>query len=445
MIDCGKGLTIYQDEEMMTSETEYEGTHVARLPRGSELRRQVEEIVNGTPVVDMHTHLFAPQFGKMNLTGIDELLTYHYLIAELFRSSKVNTEIFWRMSKSEQADLVWRSLFVENSPISEATRGIVTIISELGLNPNANDLTEAREFFEAYDTQELIDHVFDLAKVSDVVMTNDMFDARETQVWRSGTSIDRRYHAALRMDRLLNDWENTSAKLKELGYKVDAKLDGESVGEVRRFIDQWIQSMSPLYMAVSLPDDFLFPHNDIRDRVIREVVLPTAREHRLPFAMMIGVRRRVNSALRDAGDGVGRADLRTVERMCDENPDLRFLATFLSRENQHELCVSARKFSNLMPFGCWWFLNNPSIASEITLERLEMLGTSFIPQHSDARVFEQLIYKWKHSRRFIADSLTTTYERLLESGRPVTHKEIERDVKRLFSGNFREWVGMQPA
>jgi len=239
-------------------------------------------------------------------------------------------------------------------------------------------LTEAREFFEAYDTQELIDHVFELANVSDVVMTNDMFDAGETQVWSSGTSIDRRYHAALRMDRLLNDWENTSAKLKELGYKVDAKLDGESASEVRRFLDAWIERMSPVYMAVSLPDDFLFPHNDIRDRVIREVVLPTAREHRLPFAMMIGVRRRVNSALRDAGDGVGRADLRAVERMCDENPDLRFLATFLSRENQHELCVSARKFSNLMPFGCWWFLNNPSIASEITLERLEMLGTSFI-------------------------------------------------------------------
>ena len=429
----------------MTSETEYQGTHIARLPGGSELRRQVEEIVNGTPVVDIHTHLFAPQFGKMNLTGIDELLTYHYLIAEVFRSSKVNTEIFWRMTKSEQADLVWRSLFVENSPISEATRGIVTIISELGLNPNANDLTEAREFFAAYDTQELIDHVFDLANVSDVVMTNDMFDARETQVWSTGTSIDRRYHAALRMDRLLNDWENISAKLKELGYKVDAKLDGESASEVRRFLDAWIERMSPVYMAVSLPDDFLYPHNDVRDRVIREVVLPTAREHRLPFAMMIGVRRRVNSALRDAGDGVGRADLRAVERMCDENPDLRFLATFLSRENQHELCVSARKFSNLMPFGCWWFLNNPSIASEITLERLEMLGTSFIPQHSDARVLEQLIYKWKHSRRFIADSLTTTYERLLESGRQVTHNEIERDVKRLFSGNFREWVGMQPA
>lgn len=101
---------------------------------------------------------------------------------------------------------------------------------------------------------------------------------------------------------------------------------------------------------------------------------------------MVGVRRGVNSALRSAGDGVGRADVGALERMCAEYPDVRFLATFLSRENQHELCVAARKFSNLMPFGCWWFLNNPSIISEITRERLELLGTSFIPQHSDARI-----------------------------------------------------------
>jgi hypothetical protein len=121
---------------------------------------------------------------------------------------------------------------------------------------------------------------------------------------------------------------------------------------------------------------------------------------------------------------------------------VRFLATFLSRENQHELCVAARKFSNLMPFGCWWFLNNPSIVSEITRERLELLGLSFIPQHSDARVLEHLICKWSQSRADIAAALSERYERLRESGRPVTRDEIARDVKRMFSGNFRDWVGL---
>jgi hypothetical protein len=156
--------------------------------------------------------------------------------------------------------------------------------------------------------------------------------------------------------------------------------------------------------------------------------------------MMIGVRRAVNPALRGAGDGLGRADVRAVEVMCAENPDVRFLATFLSRENQHELCVAARKFSNLMPFGCWWFLNNPSIIHEITRERLELLGPSFIPQHSDARILEQLIYKWRHSRRVIGEALCESYEQLLRSGRAVTRAEIERDVARMFSGNFRAWV-----
>ncbi len=112
----------------------------------------------------------------------------------------------------------------------------------------------------------------------------------------------------------------------------------------------------------------------------------------------------------------------------------------LSRENQHELCVYARKFRNMMPFGCWWFLNNPSIVEEITRERLEMLGTSFIPQHSDARVLEQVIYKWRNTRRTMAPILADSYRRLSEDGRAVTTREIRRDITRLFRGNFAEFT-----
>jgi len=94
-----------------------------------------------------------------------------------------------------------------------------------------------------------------------------------------------------------------------------------------------------------------------------------------------------------------------------------------------------------MPFGCWWFLNNPSIVAEITTERLELLGTNFIPQHSDARVLEQLIYKWKHSRGVIADCLANSYDQLALAGRVATRAEIERDVGHLFAGNFQRIVG----
>jgi hypothetical protein len=170
------------------------------------------------------------------------------------------------------------------------------------------------------------------------------------------------------------------------------------------------------------------------------VILPTCRAHNLPFAMMIGVRKRVHPALGDAGDSLGQADPAAVERICLENPDNRFLVSMLARENQHGLCVAARKFSNLLPFGCWWFLNNPSIVSEITRERIELLGTSFVPQHSDARILEQVIYKWTHTRRVMVDVLEEAYKALTLDGRTVTTAEIQRDVDTLFHGNFNQWL-----
>jgi hypothetical protein len=113
----------------------------------------------------------------------------------------------------------------------------------------------------------------------------------------------------------------------------------------------------------------------------------------------------------------------------------------LARENQHELAVAARKFGNLMIFGCWWFLNNPSLVDEITRMRTELLGTSYVPQHSDARVLEQLIYKWRHSRQLIAQVLVDKYCDLAETGWKTSDQEIRRDVHHLLHENFEKFVG----
>src|SRR4026208_32525 len=88
------------------------------LPEVAQLKREVAEVVKTTPVIDIHTHLLAPQFGEMSLFGIDELLTYHYLIVETFRSREITPEEFWAMNTAEQPDLVWKSLSVENTPPS---------------------------------------------------------------------------------------------------------------------------------------------------------------------------------------------------------------------------------------------------------------------------------------------------------------------------------------
>ena len=112
----------------------------------------------------------------------------------------------------------------------------------------------------------------------------------------------------------------------------------------------------------------------------------------------------------------------------------------LARENQHELCVAARKFGNLMVFGCWWFLNNPCLIEEIDRMRIELLGTSFIPQHSDARVLDQLLYKWDHSRKIIGKVLIDKYDDLADTGWSVNQAEIERDVRLLVRDNFLNFL-----
>ena len=417
----------------------------ALLADPRELRREVEGAVAAAPVTDMHTHLFAPQFGGLNLWGVDELLTYHYLVAELFRSSAVTPEEFWALAKPRQADLVWESLFVRQTPLSEAARGVVAVLSALGLDSRAGDLKEARDFFRGRRAEDYLELVLKLSGVAGVVMTNDPFDEAEAGLWEAGAEPDPRFRAALRIDPLLVGWPEASLKLAARGFEAGPDLGGRSAAEARRFLDAWVARVRPLYLAVSLPDDFDFPADadPLRGRVLSEVILPTCREHDLPLALMVGVRRGVNPRLRAAGDGLGRADVGAVERACAAHPGVRFLVTFLSRENQHELCVSARKFANLLPFGCWWFLNNPSIIEEVTEERVELLGTSFIPQHSDARVLDQLVYKWAHSRRVVGEVLCRSYERLLADGRAVTRAEVARDVERLFRGNFARWVGIE--
>lgn len=400
----------------------------------------VEEVVASTLLTDMHTHLYPPVFGKIGLWGIDELLTYHYLEAELFRYSKTTPEQYWALSKREQADAIWRTLFVENTPVSESCRGAIAVLSAFGLPTDSADLREARAFFASRSIEDHIRHVFQLAGVRTVVMTNDPLDPEEGPVWMSGVPADPTFLPVLRLDRLLREWSSPWEQIRSQGYKVDDLGSATCIKEIRRFLADWHARMRPVYMAVSLPDTFQFPNDTVYGRIFREAVLPSCREFDLPLSLMIGVRRQVNPRIRLAGDAVGRADLRALENLCRDYPDNRFLVSVLSRENQHELCVYARKFNNLMPFGCWWFMNNPSIVEEITRERIEMLGSSFIPQHSDARVLEQLIYKWRNTRRTLIRILTNSYSLLSDDGRGISRDEIRRDVQRLFYSNFETWI-----
>jgi len=404
------------------------------------LQTRVSRIVQATPVHDIHTHLYDPAQGEMLLWGIDELLVYHYLVSEASRQMTVPLERFWSASKQEQAAYVWEALFTEHSPISEACRGVLTTLNLLGIDPRKNDLKNLRSWYASQNPQDFINHILEKANIASICMTNSPFDPIERPTWDRGFQRDPRFVAALRIDPLLVAWPETSVWLREQGYAVSRELTPQTLGEVRRFLGDWTQRIDSRYCMVSLPPSFAWPADSEIARLIEGAVLPHCRDQGQAFALMMGVKRAVNPRLRMAGDGVGLADLNALQALCAAHPENRFVVTCLARENQHELVVLARKFPNLHPFGCWWFTNTPQLIREITTMRLELLGTSFTPQHSDARVLDQVLYKWQHSRSILAEALTEKYTATAAAGWEVTDPEIQRDVTELLGGGFQRFL-----
>lgn len=411
----------------------------------------------------------------------------HYLVAEYFITAPptLTPQDFYGLTKQKQADLIWESLFLQRSPVSEACRGVLTTLCALGLGRevDARDLKGIRRFYSRFrdglEVDRFSELIFNKAGVKYAVMTNIPFEEAEARYWKpQPAAFSERYRSALRVDPLLaGDRATVEAALKASGY--DATLQG-----ARQYLRDWCKTMKPEYMMASTPHDFVFREGSITgvkktgvneeamkqpfafveasraqtsrcdstddeapsvidetSDFLSEVLMRVCEELDLPLALKIGAHRGVNPALGAAGDGiVAFADAGVLRRLCTRFPKVRFLATFLSRNNQHEACVLASKFPNIHLYGCWWYSNTPSLIEEITKMRVEMLGTAFTAQHSDARVLDQLIYKWAHSRAVISQVLCNEYKKLIDSGWTPTRAELRRDINRLFGGSYEEFM-----
>lgn len=391
----------------------------------------VSKAVDEIKVIDVHSHLFPDDHDELFLFGFDNLMTYHYLIAELFMvwEGKSKDE-FFSLTKKEQADIVWDELFVKRSPISEACRGVVTTCNLLNLDL---DLLSIREYFENIENKEsYIEFIFDKSKVDYTIMTNQIFNTYEIQQWEKNPKKSKHFKTSMRIDQLILNHEKCYQFIENYGYTPN--LDG-----MTKYIEYWYHKLEPEYFMASLPYDFEF--SDInRNFGIENIIIPMAKKLNLPIAFKFGTQRGLNPELREAGDSVGVASVESLACLCKTYPKCKFLATFLSQVNQHQVCVIGRKFGNLHIYGCWWYLNNPSLIEQLTRMRIEMMGLGFTIQHSDARVLEQLLYKWTHSKVVIKKVLIEKYQDLEKAGWKLSEKDINRDIYLLFRGSYEAFM-----
>jgi len=309
-------------------------------------------------------------------------------------------ELFYAKPKKEQADIIWKALFVDRTPVSEACRGVITTLVALGLRKEveSRNLSAIRTFYSGYrdrglaGAEKFSEMIFTKAGVKYNIMTNIPFDTNEAQYWRpKPKDYPVHYRSAVRVDPLLSgDRQTIEAALKGSGY--DITLEG-----ARQYLRDWCDTMKPEYMMASTPHDFVLKEGPLGDVAktgvnedsmkepgafamatsngdtcnateddtpslidehsdfLSEVLMKVCEERDLPVALKIGAHRGVNPRLKQAGDGVvAFADASMLGRLCSRFPKVRFLATFLSRNNQHEACVLASKFRNLHIYGCWY-------------------------------------------------------------------------------------------
>ena len=409
-----------------------------------DLRFRIKRIVYGTPIVDIHTHLFPSSFRDLFLYGIEDLLTYHYLIEDFFcKRRDMKPEEFFRLDKKVQAKLVWDTLFVDNIPLSEACRGVITVLEILKLD--GKEYEEIKEFFDKQ--KEHLGYytalICALTKISHIFMTNDPFNEEENYFWNKGAELNYRFQPTLRLDALLDP---SGSRLKEInsitgGFVKEDYVSIESpilIDRIIKYLDTYALYRDPKYIMLSLP--YNIATNEYSNKVLKTLILPYARKRRLPIFLKLGTDRQVNPDFKLAGDSLGDVDMTWLRDICQNNLDIRFAVTVLSMNNQHALAVMCKKFPNLYIYGCWWYCNTPSQIESITKMRMELLGNSFTFQHSDARVMEHLIYKWEHSKEILVNILHEKYQDLEIKGFTIKDSMIKKDVRNLFGHDLLDFI-----
>ena len=387
-------------------------------------------IINNTPIFDLHTHLFPPQHEGYFLLGFKNLLNYHYLIAELLTATNINASTFYSYNDEKKASLIWNELFEKRTPVSEACSGVLSILKELKIELNKKSFLS---ICDEYDNKIQSDKkIFDLSNVSSLVMTNNPFDLDEWSLFNNSDWDKKIYLASLRLDDLILNYEETFKKAKD-------QTSNQEKSTIIAYLEKCYLQSSPVYAAVSLN---LATFNTILDDSMWRDILIWLENKNLPLSLMLGVRRAVNKDFGLAGDGIGDINLKELSTLCTSFPRNKFLVTCLSLNDQHELTVLARKHPNLRIFGFWWFMNQPTIIKQILKMRIDMLGFSFIPQHSDARVSDQLIYKWNHFKKILHPILLEYYQELLYKNFPISENILQRDIDNLLSGNAKNYLGI---
>ena len=386
----------------------------------------IEKFTHSTNVIDIHTHLFPSKFKKYYKIGIIELLNYHYLVAEFLSLTNFNPKKFYKLNNFAKANLIWNILFLKQPPVSTATLGVVKVLQSYGIK---NMLLPFNKIYKILQNIKVTENdIFQLSGVKNVVMTNNPFDFNEFEILKDNKDL--KYKPSIRIDDLFDKKINLE---KIYNYhKVNFK---DKDKYIFKLCEALIKKYLPAYFALSTENFEEFNYDDDFAQI-----LSALEKYKIPLMLLVGVKRNVNIDYKLAGDGIGKLEIQKLEVILNKYKRNKFLVTCLDYSDQFKLTVIARKFQNIKIFGFWWFNNQKGIVKNLLSMRMDLLGDNFIIQHSDARVIDQLIYKWNDFRHIYTKVLSGKFHELIEAGYKIRTEDIEKYIYKQFSEKPKNFI-----
>ena len=381
---------------------------------GNQIKFYIEKFVNSTPIFDIHTHLFPSKFKKYYNVGLVKLLNYHYLKAELFSLGNIKIKNFNNLDDNKKAKIIWNNLFLNRYPLSTATQGVLRILKLYGVDDVNQKFDKILKITN--DNQLSEEDIFKITNIKQVVMTNNPFDEEERKILN--LNRDNKYLNSIRIDDLFMEPKNKKNLFTSYYLSSNEKIK-IAIREIKKIL----KNNKPSYFSLSSEN-----LDEFRNQLFFDDFLPLLRQSKTPMMLLIGVKRQVNKLYKDAGDSIGTFNFNNLEKILIKFPNNNFLVSCLDYRDQFKMNVLARKFQNLKIVGFWWFNNNESVIENLLKQRFELLGDSFILQHSDARIVDQLVYKWLDFKSIYIKVMVEKYHKLLSLGYKIKTIDLEKKI-----------------
>lgn len=407
-----------------------------------DVREMVWDVVHGTPVLDVRCFVPPPDSGFAHASGIDALLSSRPVLEEFLRRRSLgggvpgdppqSEEALKTLAPAELADLVWRRLFLDSSPLSEPARTVLTALGLFGLPVEKRDLGLFRDEFAKLSAAERLDRTFAIANLEAVFYPVDCLAVDDKTAKATRTP---RFHPVLRLDGLLDDWKESARIMRGHGYGVKGKIDEFAPLELRRFLLEIVNRLNPVALSYDWPQDASLESQRGPGRLVREAVLPLCRDRGLAFCLAAG-----DGPLRGGCESGWPLSVGELAPLWRDHPDVNFLF-FPTDPGQLSAAVrEASSRDNLLLCGPDAPLSYPSSLPAYTAERFEACGNAFHFCHSGATALEELAGRWAHLRWTLGETMMRRYAELWRTGWRFAEEDVRVDVAAILGGNVKKFL-----